>query len=349
MAPVVKRCGWIALAALLWVVLPTHADGCDDFNQCTVDDMCTDGMCKGRIQVGLDCTADCVQGGHCQASGFCQGAPAPPGTSCAGGCGTCQPVAPVKGAPTTCVGNPTDDGKACTPSITNPCVAGQCLIMPEGKLSIALCAPLQASCPDTDGDPCTDVCNFTTGQCEPISKCVPGCEQCDHATGQCMPTNLGGACSNSDVCSFEGRCEALQVGTVQRGICMPGAPSASTPTPTETFGCPVALERGAGSCATPTATNTGGAAPSASVTPTASTTMTPQAGGTPTVTPTHPVCVGDCNKDGSVTINELILGVNIALGTAPADRCASLDQNHDDTVAINELIAAVNSALNGCK
>ena len=29
------------------------------------------------------------------------------------------------------------------------------------------------------------------------------------------------------------------------------------------------------------------------------------------------VCVGDCNGDGTVTINELITGVNIALGSAP--------------------------------
>ena len=27
-------------------------------------------------------------------------------------------------------------------------------------------------------------------------------------------------------------------------------------------------------------------------------------------------CAGDCNGDGTVTINELILGVNIALGSA---------------------------------
>ena len=65
------------------------------------------------------------------------------------------------------------------------------------------------------------------------------------------------------------------------------------------------------------------------------------------VTPT-PGCVGDCNHDGMVAINELITGVNIALGNTPVSSCPSFDRNGDGMVAINELIAAVNAALNGC-
>jgi cysteine-rich repeat protein len=59
-------------------------------------------------------------------------------------------------------------------------------------------------------------------------------------------------------------------------------------------------------------------------------------------------CAGDCNGDGEVAINELITGVNIALGSAPLSACAAIDINGDGDVAINELIAAVNNALNGC-
>ncbi|MDX2168469.1 MAG: hypothetical protein SF182_15450 [Deltaproteobacteria bacterium] len=59
-------------------------------------------------------------------------------------------------------------------------------------------------------------------------------------------------------------------------------------------------------------------------------------------------CVGDCNGDGEVTINELIVGVNIALGSANVSACPSFDANGDGEVAINELIAAVNAALSGC-
>jgi len=59
-------------------------------------------------------------------------------------------------------------------------------------------------------------------------------------------------------------------------------------------------------------------------------------------------CEGDCNGDGSVGINELILAVNIALGSgAPAD-CPGLDTGGDDAVGITELIRAVNNALVGC-
>jgi hypothetical protein len=59
-------------------------------------------------------------------------------------------------------------------------------------------------------------------------------------------------------------------------------------------------------------------------------------------------CAGDCNGDGMVAINELIIGVNIALGSSPVSACASFDTNGDGMVAINELIAAVNNALGGC-
>ena len=49
-----------------------------------------------------------------------------------------------------------------------------------------------------------------------------------------------------------------------------------------------------------------------------------------------------------VEINELILGVNIALGTADIGACPPFDTSGDGTVAIQELIAAVNNALGGC-
>ncbi|MDX2170698.1 MAG: YncE family protein [Deltaproteobacteria bacterium] len=72
----------------------------------------------------------------------------------------------------------------------------------------------------------------------------------------------------------------------------------------------------------------------------------PAAPATPTVPPSG--CAGDCSGDGEVTINEIILGVNIALGAAAVDECPAFDGNGDGDVAINELIAAVNAALTGC-
>ena len=59
-------------------------------------------------------------------------------------------------------------------------------------------------------------------------------------------------------------------------------------------------------------------------------------------------CGGDCNGDGTVAINELITGVNIALGSAAVSTCGSFDVNGNDGVEINELVLAVNAALEGC-
>lgn len=59
-------------------------------------------------------------------------------------------------------------------------------------------------------------------------------------------------------------------------------------------------------------------------------------------------CVGDCNDDKMVLVNELIIGVNIALDQASIDACPAFDVNGDGKVTINELITAVGNALNGC-
>lgn len=66
-------------------------------------------------------------------------------------------------------------------------------------------------------------------------------------------------------------------------------------------------------------------------------------------TPATAACVGDCNSDGTVTINELITGVNIALGNAVVAACASFDVDRNGSVAVNEVIAAVSAALGMCK
>ena len=64
--------------------------------------------------------------------------------------------------------------------------------------------------------------------------------------------------------------------------------------------------------------------------------------------PAQAQCVGDCNGDGMVAINELITGVNIALGSANVSACPSFDVNGNGEVAINELILGVNNALSSC-
>jgi hypothetical protein len=59
-------------------------------------------------------------------------------------------------------------------------------------------------------------------------------------------------------------------------------------------------------------------------------------------------CAGDCSADGEVTVDELVLGVNIALGNTALSQCRSFDSSGDGEVTVDELIGAVNSALTGC-
>src|SRR5262245_38987205 len=59
-------------------------------------------------------------------------------------------------------------------------------------------------------------------------------------------------------------------------------------------------------------------------------------------------CVGDCNGDNRVTINELIVGVNIVLDSSPLTSGEAFDADLSGGVAINDLITGVNGALGGC-
>jgi RHS repeat-associated protein len=56
--------------------------------------------------------------------------------------------------------------------------------------------------------------------------------------------------------------------------------------------------------------------------------------------------VGDCDGNDLVAVNELIIGVNIALGLRALDDCPSFDLDRNSRVTVNELIRAVNNALN---
>jgi hypothetical protein len=59
-------------------------------------------------------------------------------------------------------------------------------------------------------------------------------------------------------------------------------------------------------------------------------------------------CVGNCNAEADVTVDEILTMVNIALGNARLLNCEAADSNHDGHVTIDEILTAVNNALNGC-
>ncbi len=193
---------------------------------------------------------------------------------------------------------------------------------------------------NSNGDCCSWNCEFETPGspcndglfCDGTDTCSDG--RCEHGGDPCDPA--------SEVCDeISDRCQALTPApTVTRSntpVPEDTETHTRTVTPTDT---PTAIHT-----ATPTATTT----PTASVTSSASitATATPSPSATPTATG-GPPCAGDCNNDDKVTINELILGVNIALGRQPLANCPEFDRNNQDGVEINELVAAVDNALNGC-
>ena len=59
-------------------------------------------------------------------------------------------------------------------------------------------------------------------------------------------------------------------------------------------------------------------------------------------------CIGDCDGDRAVTIEELLRCVNITLGTTIPNTCPACDGNGDGQFTIPELIAGVRNLLFGC-
>jgi hypothetical protein len=66
---------------------------------------------------------------------------------------------------------------------------------------------------------------------------------------------------------------------------------------------------------------------------------------TPTPIPLD-FCVGDNSGLATITVADLIVGVNIALGLSPLEACPAFDFNGNGVVTVDELLRAVNTALN---
>ncbi len=59
-------------------------------------------------------------------------------------------------------------------------------------------------------------------------------------------------------------------------------------------------------------------------------------------------CAGDCDGDGTVAVNELVLATAIALRRAPLSRCTKADGNRDGSIGIAELMRSTRAALLVC-
>lgn len=78
-------------------------------------------------------------------------------------------------------------------------------------------------------------------------------------------------------------------------------------------------------------------------------TPTETAAPSPTATLAPPRCAGDCDGRNGVEIHELLVGVNIALGSADLAACPVFDRDDSGGVEVAELIAAVQASLSVCE
>lgn len=60
------------------------------------------------------------------------------------------------------------------------------------------------------------------------------------------------------------------------------------------------------------------------------------------------VCPGDCSHNGSVSVDELLIGIRVALGERPPADCLAFDRDGNGRVDVDELVGAVGAALDGC-
>jgi Tol biopolymer transport system component len=122
----------------------------------------------------------------------------------------------------------------------------------------------------------------------------------------------------------------------------PTATGTSTPTPPVT--------------ATPTLTPTPTETPTSSATPTPSATVTPTLTatatdtGTPTLTPTRPpVCTGDCDESGQVSLIEMVKCLQVVNGNRPITACPACDRDGDGADLPDFVRALRNSNDGGCR
>jgi hypothetical protein len=256
----------------------------------------------------------CTVQDTCQADGSCRGTPVPNGTPC-NDQNDCTANDQCQGGE--CVGTRATDGTPCQSFF------GACATNPT--CFFGFCVPADfVECPDLDGNACTfDVCNPVNGQCTVINiECNEDCStaQCDPASGECIneqPRPGNPDCDDFNVCTTNDRC--------QNGECRGTGGGGGTPTHTHTP---------AQTTPTPTVTT----APN---TPTATRTLPPL----PTLGP----CFGDCDDDGMLTVDEIVLGIQIGLFLADKDACDAFDIDGDGEVTIDELVKGIRAGVRGCR
>ena len=63
---------------------------------------------------------------------------------------------------------------------------------------------------------------------------------------------------------------------------------------------------------------------------------------------TSQTCIGDCDNSRTVTVDEILTGVSITLGSLSLEQCPRFDCDGIGQVTVDCIIGAVEAALNGC-
>ncbi len=168
--------------------------GCSDDDACTVNDICANGICKGKPLVcndGNPCTIDKCDGktGQCGAEAVKDGGVCDDGNKCTtkDAClnGKCEGESYV-------TSKQCDDSNSCTNDGCSP--QSGCFHVPKDG---GLCS---------DGDQCTELDKCISGKCQGAKK---QCDDnkpctndiCDPKTGLCKHENFTGPCSDGDACT----------------------------------------------------------------------------------------------------------------------------------------------------
>ena len=330
-----------------WLLVPVGAIGqqtCDTYNPCTTGVCMDDGSCAS-VPVA-DGTA-CDDGNPCTTGDMCLD-------------GTCTGSAALPA------------GARCSYPFAGRCLSpGVCTSLGDSPLDIY--CDVQALLCRPSGDPCQlSGCDPRTGACATIPVVCPDqCNQvgeCDEDTGQCVYTSLN---------------ESPTPSPIDTDTPTENLPPTATPTPVPTsslstqidagdtclpvtntalfspaggyalIGTELISYTGLGASCSGTSASASGTRGNAGALVGVTRNLNGQGGahgiGTPAIPTASPgACTGDCDSNGTVTVDELVKGVNITLGNVPSSVCPAVDCHEDAQVTIDCLVKAVSNSLNGC-
>lgn len=224
-----------------------------------------------------------------------------------------------------------------------------CDITPPNQGGVAATVPLDfTATPDTIAHIDDMGCRFDNGRGLPLGNrdTTEACTRSDQGFGfsfvdrrsviqYCAPIASAWAFPVGDTTvAAQVKDTSGNFGTPREIVVRIGDPN--TPTPPSTQPPPTS---------TPSSTRTATRTRTSTRTPIATAT-----GPTPTITPTpdKPICAGDCNGNGVVSVDEITLMLDIALGAAGLDQCPAGAPDGDGRIDINDLLRAVNNLLGSC-